>query len=218
MSDPVGLALLRERCPHLTPDHSKTVKTCCDTAQLQTLDKGLTFAGNLLRRCPSCMNNLAKHICEFTCSPQQSSFMNVKSTAKNDSNSMYMIFHVQSSKILVLNIYLIFFIVAYITEIDIFLTKNYTEGIFNSCKRVFMPSTGVLALDFMCGVPSTQCTAQKWFDYMGNKTVPQVPFQINYVTDNIPQSYVPLNIPIKSCSEALDVSYFIFLIFLIFNH
>jgi len=51
--------------------------------QVNLLNKNVKLAGNILDRCPSCMENLVRHICQFTCSPKQSEFMHVVETEKN---------------------------------------------------------------------------------------------------------------------------------------
>jgi len=51
------------------------VPTCCDTDQLEAMDVSLRFAEGILKRCTSCVKNLMRHICEFTCSTKQSKFI-----------------------------------------------------------------------------------------------------------------------------------------------
>lgn len=64
---------------------------------------------------------------------------------------------------------------------------------------------GVLAMDLMCDIEDSDCTAQKWFDYMGNPADNDyAPFLINYVTDPIP-GLTPFNRTTVACNEALDV-------------
>jgi Niemann-Pick C1 protein len=58
--------------------------TCCDTKQLETLDNQVGLAANFLSRCPSCLQNLVAHICDMTCSPEQSRFINVTQTEKDE--------------------------------------------------------------------------------------------------------------------------------------
>lgn len=60
------------------------VKTCCDTNQLKTMDQSIKLAANFLKRCPSCLQNLVKHICDFTCGVDQSRFINVTDVQLND--------------------------------------------------------------------------------------------------------------------------------------
>lgn len=43
--------------------------------------------------------------------------------------------------------------------IDVFISPDYMKGVFDSCKKVYVPSTGTLALDIMCGSwGATRCT------------------------------------------------------------
>lgn len=41
------------------------------------------MAASLLKRCPSCLQNLVQHLCDFTCSDRQSEFIEVISTNIN---------------------------------------------------------------------------------------------------------------------------------------
>jgi Niemann-Pick C1 protein len=50
------------------------------------MDEKLQFAEGILKRCTSCVKNLMRHICEFTCSTTQSKFVEpaeLKQTATN---------------------------------------------------------------------------------------------------------------------------------------
>lgn len=86
-----GQKLLAKRCPHLLVDHGKGIYTCCDVNQLKTLDTNVNIASNFLKRCPSCLDNLVKHICDFTCAVNQSKFMNVTETAEAKGNYSHFI-------------------------------------------------------------------------------------------------------------------------------
>lgn len=76
-----GVEVLRDHCPHLVNDNQTF--TCCDNEQINDLAKNVLQAANLLQRCPACYANFLKIICEFTCSPKQSSFLNVINIDKN---------------------------------------------------------------------------------------------------------------------------------------
>lgn len=91
--DKNGTKILENYCPHLmnnNGDPKGNVTTCCDRTQLETFDANIQPAANFLARCPSCYRNLVRHLCEFTCSPYQSSFMHINATAKNSNNSKYL--------------------------------------------------------------------------------------------------------------------------------
>lgn len=53
-------------------------KFCCDINQIKTMDNSMGLAGGIFQRCPTCSYNLFEQICEYTCSPDQSSFMGSK--------------------------------------------------------------------------------------------------------------------------------------------
>lgn len=97
----------------------------------------------------------------------------------------------------------------YINAVDVYITNRYLEGTFNSCNKVSLPSTGLLALDLMCGDwGASRCTAVKWFHYMGDAaTNPYVPFQITYMNTDVPvKSFEPLDPQVTPCSKPLNVS------------
>ncbi|XP_055643175.1 NPC intracellular cholesterol transporter 1 isoform X2 [Toxorhynchites rutilus septentrionalis] len=182
------LDLLKVWCKHLLVDEDGdgTIETCCDAEQVQILNNNVKLAANFLARCPSCMANLVRHMCDFTCNPKQSTFMEIKSTEVNDDTKK-----------------------EYITEIDLHIKEHYMNGTYGSCSRVSVPSTGQLALDLMCGEwGASRCSAKKWFTYMGTKEGNYyVPFQINYVTHETPDTedrFQPLDPRVIPCSQQLD--------------
>ena len=68
---------------HIQPSLSKLfTEYCCDGDQVANLQKQLSIAEQLLSRCPACINNLKKFFCHLTCSPNQSSFMEVAAKGK----------------------------------------------------------------------------------------------------------------------------------------
>uniref|UniRef100_A0A182W717 SSD domain-containing protein n=1 Tax=Anopheles minimus TaxID=112268 RepID=A0A182W717_9DIPT len=200
--------LLQMWCKHLlVEDATGNVNTCCDAAQVEVLNKNVALAANFLARCPSCMANLVRHMCDFTCSPQQSSFMKVVSTEevepkeeseKSDQPDTTTAAAPAPKE--------------YITKIDIHITQQYLNGTFESCNQVSVPSTGQLALDLMCGDwGASRCSAKKWFHYMGDaENNLYVPFQIDYVAHSSPNEtidgYLPWNPRIVPCNEKLDAN------------
>lgn len=62
-------------------------------------------------------------------------------------------------------------------------------------------------MDMMCDIEDSDCTAKKWFDYMGNpEDNSYAPFQINYITDPL-AGLTPFNRSTVACNEALNVSW-----------
>ncbi|XP_076168069.1 Niemann-Pick type C-1a isoform X2 [Ptiloglossa arizonensis] len=177
-----GQELLAKTCPHLVKDSGNGIKTCCDTKQLQTLNTNLKLAANFISRCPSCFDNFVKHFCEFTCSTEQSKFINVTEIREEGE-------------------------VKYINKIDVYITNKYLEGTFNSCSKVSVPSTGQLALDIMCGEwGASRCTPLKWFHYMGDaENNVYVPFQITYKnTDEPVGPFTPIDPIITPCNKPIN--------------
>ncbi|XP_063904619.1 NPC intracellular cholesterol transporter 1 homolog 1b isoform X3 [Zophobas morio] len=188
LNDSSALDTLSKWCPHLVPDPNQSIDACCDSDQVATFASSIELAANLLKRCPSCMMNLARHLCDMTCGVTQSNFMEIVATKNNTKGQ------------------------AYITEVNLYITNDYIEGTYNSCKQVMVPSTGQKAIDLMCGTwGASKCTAKRWFDFMGTSgdSNPFVPFQINYLNNSDPVNhnghrYVPDSPHITPCSQAFD--------------
>lgn len=87
--DSEGQKLLAKNCPYLLVDNGKGINTCCDTKQLTTLDQNLKLASNFLKRCPSCLDNLSRHICDFMCGTNQSNFINVTMIKEANGNILF---------------------------------------------------------------------------------------------------------------------------------
>lgn len=100
--------------------------------------------------------------------------------------------------------------VSYIDEVDIYISEEYLNGTFDSCKNVQVPATGQLAFDLMCGSwGAAKCTPMRWFSFMGDATGnPYVPFQINYLpqTSDVVGDMKPLHPKVIPCSQSIDVS------------
>ncbi|KAH8329144.1 hypothetical protein KR074_004746 [Drosophila pseudoananassae] len=178
-----GLDLLRERCGFLLQNNQN--KYCCDTEQVKILNENVKLAGNFLDRCPSCMENLVRHICEFTCSPKQSEFMHMAATEKNSTSGR-----------------------SYISAVDLHVSTEYINKTYKSCSQVSVPQTGQLAFDLMCGAyPASRCNPTKWFNFMGDGSSPFVPFQINYIQHE-PKSksneFKPLSPPTIPCNQFVN--------------
>lgn len=100
---------------------------------------------------------------------------------------------------------------SYIDEVDIYITEDYLNGTFDSCKNVQVPSTGQLAFDLMCGSwGAAKCSPMRWFSFMGDASGNAfVPFQINYLpqpTPDVVDDMKPLNPKVIPCSQSIDVS------------
>ncbi|XP_030246548.1 NPC intracellular cholesterol transporter 1-like [Drosophila navojoa] len=178
-----GLKLLTERCSFLL--QAETKNFCCDVDQVKILNENIKLAAAILERCPSCMTNLARHICELTCSPDQSKFSRAAATKTNDKGDLY------------------------VTSLDLHVTEEYINKTYKSCSQVSVPQTGQLALDLMCGAyPASRCSPTKWFNYMGDANNIYVPFQITYIqhsTNSTKNGITPINPKTTPCNESVNI-------------
>lgn len=66
---------------------TENINVCCDEKQIDVLDSELQRAEGIFGRCTTCVRNLFKYFCEFTCAKDQSRFMKVTEFIP-DSNSV----------------------------------------------------------------------------------------------------------------------------------
>ncbi|XP_014102679.1 NPC intracellular cholesterol transporter 1 isoform X1 [Bactrocera oleae] len=178
-----GLELMKQRCSHLL--EGGATEFCCDSDQISILNENIKLAANFLERCPSCMANLVRHLCDLTCSPKQSGFSKIAQSSISPAGKVYA------------------------TALDLHITSAYLNNTYKSCSQVSVPSTGQKALDLMCGsYMAARCSPTKWFGYMGDHdTNPYVPFQINYIqhaNSSASQGFTPLNSKTTPCNEKLN--------------
>ncbi|KAF5285860.1 hypothetical protein FQA39_LY04321 [Lamprigera yunnana] len=178
-----GTRILAKWCPHLISDVESETRTCCDLDQIKAMDINVYLVANFLSRCPSCMHNYIQHICEMTCSPQQSRYIDVVDVKKNEAGKEY------------------------ITEIDYFIGNDYVSGTFNSCKDVSVPSIGQKAFDLICGAWGAMlCTPMRLFTFFGDvENNSFAPFRVNF--KNTSQSvgrFIPMNNKIFPCNKAVN--------------
>nr|XP_018903038.1 PREDICTED: Niemann-Pick C1 protein-like [Bemisia tabaci] len=183
-SNASSLSVLRKFCPSLLGENPDAKEFCCDDTQLQTLSTNVKIVSSFLNRCPSCMSSFMEGICAIACSPVQAQFINVTRTQPASPSKPD---------------------VPVVTEIDVYMSNTYLNGVFDSCKQVSMPSSGQLVLDFMCGSwGASRCTPHKWFRFMGRREQnPFVPFNINYFSSDEPiKGFLPFNGTIIPCNAA----------------
>ncbi|KAI4483549.1 hypothetical protein M0804_007809 [Polistes exclamans] len=169
--------ILQRRCPHLFEEEDPP-RTCCSASQIVYLDLNMNMAEGIFGRCTSCLKNVFREICDYTCGKNQSRFMNVTNSAMDEKGCEY------------------------VTELELYIAEEYINKTYESCKNVINPSSGGLAMDIACGSHgASRCTPKKWFEYMGSTSENGfVPFQINNVYDH-PD---PWNAIVKPCNEPYD--------------
>ncbi|KAL1406562.1 niemann-Pick type C-related protein 1 [Vanrija albida] len=143
--------LLRTTCgPAWTlPSH-----VCCTTDQVRTLSTQLQQAAPLIASCPACVNNFRAFYCDFTCSPDQSTFMAVTSTQRTTDGRQA------------------------VKSIDYAVSEEFASAFFTSCKDVQFGATNGFAMDLIGGGAKN---ASAFLKYMGDvRPGLGSPFQIDF--------------------------------------
>ena len=128
-------------------------KVCCRKEQIESLRDNLKRAQGLISSCPACKENFWNLFCTFTCSPDQSLFVNVTNTETSSDGK------------------------ALVTELDQLVSDAYGGGFYDSCKDVKVGATGGSAMGFIGG------GAKNYTDFLaflGKVSLFGSPFQINF--------------------------------------
>lgn len=146
--------------------------TCCTPAQINTLRTSLAQAEPLLASCPACRNNFRAYHCSFTCSPDQSTFLDVVSTQQTDTAEA-------------------------VKEVDYYVSEETAQAFYSSCADVQFGATNGFAMDLIGGGAKN---ASAFLRYMGEyRPGLGSPFQISIPSPNSapqdiqPLAYTPLN-------------------------
>ncbi|XP_060525180.1 NPC intracellular cholesterol transporter 1 homolog 1b-like [Cylas formicarius] len=176
-------AKLKQYCPFYFDGASDDpIDLCCDVDQILSMADGFVSAA-AFARCPTCVKNLQKFYCTFSCSPYQKNL-----TAGYEKKQQI-------------------FQSAYAYSVSLYVTDDVIDGIYDTCKDVSLPSTGERVLQSTCGsYGAIWCNPTRWFDYMNDPSQnPVTPFKINLVTVNSSWEGA-VNFPILGCDQAYDDS------------
>uniref|UniRef100_A0AAQ5ZWJ6 SSD domain-containing protein n=1 Tax=Amphiprion ocellaris TaxID=80972 RepID=A0AAQ5ZWJ6_AMPOC len=178
---------LQQVCPMLAQGEGNTF-ACCSIKQLNSLETSLTLSKAVLIRCPSCADNFAHLHCITTCSPNQSQIVKVTKVM----NVTQLVGNPKEA------------VVGY----QAFLTTNFADASFQSCKNVRIPATGGFAIATMCGRYGAKlCTPQRWFDFQGDSSNGLAPLDIDFQlmkegdTTGVPEGVIPYNGRALGCNE-----------------
>ena len=172
--------LINSTCPeYINKTDPNSSTSCCDVAQMKTLQTEMAIAISLFSRCPACLKNFLNHFCAITCDPSQSLFMNT-----NDVIGYSISGGIES----------------YIKDVDIYVTIDYAERLFNSCKNVEFVDSHTKVIDLMCG--AGECNATKWLTYLGDPNLNhgESPFLMRYFFEPTPK--VPGHPDMRARSQA----------------
>ncbi|KAG7859767.1 hypothetical protein KL919_002472 [Ogataea angusta] len=148
---------------------------CCDGTQLNDLQTQLHKAEPLISSCPACKDNFFQLFCHFTCSANQSMFVNVTRTGTSLSGSPV------------------------VAEVDVQMDAAMAAQFYNSCKNIKFSATNGYAMDLIGGGAKNY---SQFLKFLGDEK-PMLggsPFQINFHTQN-ESELVPLALPFHACDD-----------------
>ncbi|OWP04441.1 patched sphingolipid transporter (Ncr1) [Marssonina coronariae] len=167
---------VREQLVEICGARWKAGPVCCEKEQLDTLSDNLGRAQSFVAECPACKDNFWNIFCTFTCSPDQSLFVNVTQTELSSGELR-------------------------VTELDQLVSDEYGSGFFDSCKDVKFGPTNNNAMSFIGGGAKNYTDFLK---FLGHKNPPfGSPFQINYPrpSDYQEKDMGPLAMTPKACND-----------------
>ncbi|SCU98058.1 LAMI_0F12794g1_1 [Lachancea mirantina] len=166
----------RKLLVQLCGDEWKDIKElCCTDAQISDLRTYLRKAENIIASCPACDKNFKSLFCHFTCSPQQSEFVNVTETDTSlDGREV-------------------------VSELSFFVSNEWSQTFYNSCKDVKFAATNGYAMDLIGGGAKND---RQFLKFLGDKKplLGGSPFQINFNYSHNSSSSV-LNTPVYGCAD-----------------
>lgn len=147
---------LRDELVALCGPKWQDTDVCCVEDQVATLRSNLKLAGGLIASCPACKENFFNLFCTFTCSPDQSLFVNITQVGKSSAGKDV------------------------VTELDNLWSPEYQSGFYNSCKDVRIGATGGKAMDLIGGGAKDY---PHFLKFLGDKKFRGSPFQINFLNE-----------------------------------
>lgn len=151
----------------------KGSKVCCDAAQLDSLKSSLSTPNQIIGSCPACKENFYNLFCSFTCSPDQSLFINVTQTQEKGGKHM-------------------------VTELDHLVTKEYGSGLYDSCENVKFGPSNSKAMNFIGGGATNYTQLLK---FLGDEKAIGSPFQMNFPTKYSEPGMAARDMKPKKCND-----------------
>ncbi|KAI9708582.1 MAG: hypothetical protein M1820_003800 [Bogoriella megaspora] len=147
---------VRKKLVSICGEKWSDTKVCCNEEQLDSLNSNLKRAESIIGACPACQTNFFNLFCTFTCSPDQSLFVNITDTSEKNGKNL-------------------------VTELDNLWLDKYGQGFYDSCKDVKFGGTNGNAMDLIGGGAKNFTSFLK---FLGDKKFLGSPFQINFPRPN----------------------------------
>ncbi|KAK9463600.1 sterol-sensing domain of SREBP cleavage-activation-domain-containing protein [Lipomyces oligophaga] len=156
--------------------HWGNTPVCCDVIQLENLRQNLRKADTLISSCPACQANFVEFFCSFSCSPNQSQFVNITSLGSATSGNDI------------------------VTELDFFVSADVAEQFYNSCKDVKFSATNGFVMDLIGGGAQNY---QSFLKFLGDEKplLGGSPFQINFPWNETEESIERLQFETRNCAD-----------------
>lgn len=164
---------LRQQLVDLCGEKWGTGPVCCDAGQVNALASELGTPKQIISSCPACKDNFFNLFCTFTCSPDQSLFINVTNSQEKNGKNM-------------------------VTEVDQLISEKYGKGFFESCKEVKFGSSNAKAIDFIGGGAKNYTQLLK---FLGDEKPIGSPFQMNFPTEYSEPRMEPQEMEPKKCND-----------------
>lgn len=149
---------------------------CCTREQVDVLRDNFGFVETLLASCPACRNNFREFFCSFTCSPEQSRFLDITATQLSYDKQIA------------------------VKSLDFHVGTTYAEGFFNSCKEVKLSSANDYAMTLIGGGAKV---ASQFLKFLGEEKDPGPgsPSQIDFPNSTTPP-LVEYDPPPRNCYDS----------------
>ena len=165
---------LKQKLVDLCGQKWQDTPVCCEEEQVDALKNNLHLAEGIIASCPACKENFFNLFCTFTCSPDQSLFVNITQTAKSTSGKEV------------------------VKELDNIWSEQYQSGFYESCKNVKNGASGGKAIDFIGGGAKNYT---QFLKFLGDEKLFGSPFQIDFLTE--PRQRGPMK-PASSTARACN--------------
>ncbi|RLV94706.1 Niemann-Pick type C-related protein 1 [Spathaspora sp. JA1] len=162
-------------------DESDYNLVCCSPEQIDALESNLKRVDPIISSCPACRKNFYDFFCKFTCSPNESTFINItKSQIAKDTGKEI------------------------VTEISQFVNPDMAREFFDSCKNVKFSATNGFAMDLIGGGAENY---KQFLKFLGDEKplLGGSPYQINFeyetTKEQIEAGIQLRNDPLRKCSD-----------------
>lgn len=165
-ADQESVSLVKEVCPHLYTE-GQELNLCCSARQLRDIKESFKLPKALLEStCPTCYYNFRLNFCDMTCSPYQASFVRADHIIEGPGFDDY-----EGQN------------VGMVQDVTYFAHNTFVEATYNACKDVKFNAMNVMKI--LCGSwGEDYCNPYRWYQFLGDLSNGQSPFQINYKFSN----------------------------------